>query len=62
MQRALNEIMRYRNDDGSWSLYPGGPGNISLSVKCYFANKLMGVSADEPQWPRRASGFSLTAA
>ncbi len=26
MQRALNEIMRYRNDDGSWSLYPGGPG------------------------------------
>jgi len=48
MQRALNEIMRYRNDDGSWSLYPGGPGNISLSVKCYFANKLMDVSPDEP--------------
>jgi squalene-hopene/tetraprenyl-beta-curcumene cyclase len=48
MERALNEIMRYRNNDGSWSLYPGGPGNISLSVKCYFANKLMGVSADEP--------------
>lgn len=48
MRRALAEIMRYRNDDGSWSLYPGGPGNISLAVKCYFANKLMGVSADEP--------------
>ena len=48
MRRALTEIMRYRNDDGSWSLYPGGPGNISLSVKCYFANKLMGVAADEP--------------
>ncbi|HEY1498805.1 MAG TPA: squalene--hopene cyclase [Acidobacteriaceae bacterium] len=48
MQRALTETMRYRNDDGSWSLYPGGPGNISLSVKCYFANKLMDVSADEP--------------
>jgi squalene-hopene/tetraprenyl-beta-curcumene cyclase len=47
MLRALTEIMRYRNEDGSWSLYPGGPGNISLSVKCYFANKLMGVSADE---------------
>jgi squalene-hopene/tetraprenyl-beta-curcumene cyclase len=47
MQRALTEIMRYRNDDGSWSLYPGGPGNISLSVKSYFANKLMGVSPDE---------------
>jgi len=48
MQRALNEIMRYRNEDGSWSLFPGGPGNISLSVKCYFANKLMGISADDP--------------
>jgi squalene-hopene/tetraprenyl-beta-curcumene cyclase len=48
MQRALTEIMRYRNEDGSWSLYPGGPGNISLSVKCYFACKLMGWSADDP--------------
>ncbi|HEY1806913.1 MAG TPA: squalene--hopene cyclase [Acidobacteriaceae bacterium] len=48
MRRALAEIMRYRNDDGSWSLYPGGPGNVSLAVKCYFANKLMDVSADEP--------------
>ena len=48
MRRALAEIMRYRNEDGSWSLYPRGPGNISLAVKCYFANKLMGVSADEP--------------
>ena len=48
MQRALTEILRYRNEDGSWSLYPGGPGNISLSVKCYFACKLMGWSADDP--------------
>ena len=48
MQRALTEILRYRNEDGSWSLYPGGPGNISLSVKCYFACKLMGWPADDP--------------
>jgi squalene-hopene/tetraprenyl-beta-curcumene cyclase len=48
MRRALTEIMRYRNEDGSWSLYPGGPGNISLSVKCYFACKLMGWPADDP--------------
>jgi squalene-hopene/tetraprenyl-beta-curcumene cyclase len=48
MQRALTEMLRYQNEDGSWSIYPGGPGNISLAVKCYFACKLMGVSAKEP--------------
>jgi squalene-hopene/tetraprenyl-beta-curcumene cyclase len=48
LKRALTEMLRYQNDDGSWSIYPGGPGNISLSVKCYFACKLMGMTADEP--------------
>jgi len=43
LQRALNEILRYQNDDGGWSIFPGGPSNISLSVKCYFACKLMGI-------------------
>ncbi len=43
LQRALREMMRYQKEDGSWSLYPGGPGNISLSVKCYFSAKLMGI-------------------
>ena len=41
--RALAEMWRYQNEDGSWSLYPGAPGNISLSVKCYFAAKLMDI-------------------
>ncbi len=54
MQRALTEILRYQNADGSWSIYPGAPGgpgapgNISLTVKCYFACKLMGMSPDHP--------------
>ena len=42
-------MMRYQNEDGSWSIYPGGPGNISLSVKCYFSAKLMGIPADDPR-------------
>src|SRR6202789_1038672 len=48
LQRALTEILRYQNEDGSWSIYPGGPGNISLAVKCYFACKLMGMPAENP--------------
>src|SRR6476646_1679234 len=49
LKRAYTEMMRYQNEDGSWSLYPGGPGNISLSVKCYFSAKLMGIAADDPR-------------
>jgi len=49
LRRALTEMMRYQNGDGSWSIYPGGPGNISLSVKCYSAAKLMGIGAHDPR-------------
>lgn len=48
MERAVNEIVRQQNADGGWSLYPGGPSNISYGVKCYFALKLMGWSKDDP--------------
>ena len=46
MERAVNEMLRHQNDDGGWSLYPGGPSNINYGVKCYLAMKLMGWSAD----------------
>ena len=49
LKRACAEMMRYQNDDGSWSIYPGGPGNISLSVKCYSAAKLMGIGPSDPR-------------
>ena len=48
MERAVNEILRHQNADGGWGIYPGGPSNISLSVKGYFALKLMGWSPDHP--------------
>jgi squalene-hopene/tetraprenyl-beta-curcumene cyclase len=48
LQRAVNEIVRHQNEDGGWSLYPGGPSNINYGVKCYFALKLMGWSPDHP--------------
>jgi squalene-hopene/tetraprenyl-beta-curcumene cyclase len=52
LQRAFAEMMRYQNEDGSWSTYPGGPGDISLSVKCYSSAKLMGLKADDPRLAR----------
>ena len=48
MERAANEILRHQNQDGGWSLYPGGPSNVSYGVKAYLALKLMGWTADEP--------------
>ena len=52
LQRACTEMMRYQNEDGSWSIYPGGPGNISLSVKCYFSAKLTGIGPDDARLKR----------
>jgi len=49
LKRACAEMMRYQNEDGSWSIYPGGPGNVSLSVKCYSAAKLMGIGPSDPR-------------
>lgn len=48
MERAINEILRHQNEDGGWSLYPGGPSNINYGVKAYLALKLMGWSKDHP--------------
>jgi squalene-hopene/tetraprenyl-beta-curcumene cyclase len=52
MARAFTEMLRVQNADGSWSIFPGGPGDISLSVKCYSSAKLMGLKADDPRLAR----------
>src|SRR6516225_8834326 len=47
-RKAANWILRHQNEDGGWSIYAGGPSNISASVKAYFGLKLAGYSADHP--------------
>src|SRR5580700_4581822 len=47
-QKAANWILRHQNEDGGWSIYLGGPSNISASVKAYFGLKLAGYKADHP--------------
>ncbi|HET8577097.1 MAG TPA: squalene--hopene cyclase [Methylomirabilota bacterium] len=34
--------------DGGWSLYEGGPSNLSATIKAYFAMKVAGASPDDP--------------
>ena len=47
-EKAAQWILRHQNDDGGWSIYNGGPSNLSASVKAYFGLKLVGYTADHP--------------
>src|SRR5580704_7905364 len=51
-QKAANYILQNQNQDGGWSIYGGGPSNISASVKAYFGLKLAGYTADHPALTR----------
>ncbi len=40
--RIADYLRAHQNSDGSWPLYFGGPGNISATIKAYWALKLIG--------------------
>jgi squalene-hopene/tetraprenyl-beta-curcumene cyclase len=47
-QKAANYILQHQHEDGGWSIYAGGPANVSACVKAYFGLKLAGYKADHP--------------
>ncbi|MFY9792245.1 MAG: squalene--hopene cyclase [Candidatus Sulfotelmatobacter sp.] len=47
-RKAANWIVQHQNEDGGWSIYAGGPSNVSASVKAYFGLKLAGFTGDHP--------------
>ena len=46
--KCAKYILEHQNEDGGWSIYPGGPANISACVKAYFGLKLAGYDPDHP--------------
>ncbi len=47
--KLCNYMMRHwLNEDGGCPMYPGGPSDVSASVKAYFAFKLQGYKPEEP--------------
>ncbi|MDB5174280.1 MAG: squalene-hopene cyclase [Phycisphaerales bacterium] len=48
LPKIANYLRRLQNADGGWSLFPGGPADISGTVKAYFALKLMGDDPSDP--------------
>jgi squalene-hopene/tetraprenyl-beta-curcumene cyclase len=52
-RKVTNYIRRWQHPEGYWPIYPGGPPDVSASVKAYFACKLAGYTGREP-FMRRA--------
>jgi squalene-hopene/tetraprenyl-beta-curcumene cyclase len=49
LRKLANYIRKLQRPDGGWSTYPGGPVEVSASVKSYLALKLAGLSPDHPE-------------
>ena len=52
LPKITNFLRKLQNPDGGWSLFPGGPPDVSGTVKGYFALKLMGDSPSAPHMVR----------
>ena len=48
VRKVAEYVRRQQRADGSWGHYPGGPIELSGSVKAYFALKLTGRDPDAP--------------
>ena len=51
-----NYLRGLQQEDGGWNLFPGGPPDLSGTVKAYFALKLMG---DDPRSPHMSLAREL---
>lgn len=47
-RRLANELLHRQEAHGGWAQYPGGPTDVSASVKAYFALRIVGHTPDEP--------------
>ena len=57
-ERMARYIQDHQLEDGGWAIYPGGPTDVSASVKAYFALKLVGIDPAD-QAMERARGAIL---
>ncbi|MCR4392998.1 MAG: squalene--hopene cyclase [Dehalococcoidales bacterium] len=57
--KVVNYVRSRQNQDGSWSAYYGGPGDLNVSIQVYFALKLAGIPASEG-FMQKARDFILS--
>ncbi|MFP4589621.1 MAG: squalene--hopene cyclase [Candidatus Acetothermia bacterium] len=58
--KIANYLKRLQLEDGSWNIYRGGEGDLSTTVECYFALRLIGEPRDSPHM-KQAKDFILKA-
>jgi len=52
VRKAGNYLRVMQRPQGGWAIYPGGPVEVSASVKAYFSLKLLGDHPDLPHMAR----------
>ena len=50
--KAVRYLRRRQRPDGGFDLFPGGPTNLSATIKAYFAMKMAGVPVNDPAMVR----------
>jgi len=45
-------LLQHQSADGSWPVYQGGPGDVSVTTEAYFALKLAGIDPERPEMIR----------
>jgi squalene-hopene/tetraprenyl-beta-curcumene cyclase len=47
-RKMANYLLSKQTEEGFWTIYYGGPGDLSTTVEAYFALKLSGYPAEHP--------------
>src|SRR2546426_2422161 len=56
-EKAVRYLRRRQRADGGVDLFPGGPTNLSATIKAYFAMKIAGVPVSHPAMGRAREGI-----
>jgi len=54
-KKLANYILGKQTRDGYWTIYHGGPGDLSTTIEAYFALKLAGYPANHPAMEKARS-------
>ncbi|WP_224983340.1 squalene--hopene cyclase [Geomonas agri] len=58
-RKMSNYLLSKQTEEGFWTIYYGGPGDLSTTVEAYFALKLAGYPAEHPAL-QKARAFILS--